>query len=150
MPNSIYPITIYYDASCPLCMAEMGNLMLRNREANLVFVDVSATPGASPLPGVPYADLMRLLHARTVDGGVIRGVPALRAAYEGVGLGWVTRATTWPVIDVLADALYPVVARHRQRIPRFVVRWLFEGAARRAAQHAAASGSCSQGQCTRR
>ena len=51
--NATWPLVIYYDASCPLCMAEMGNLMLRNREANLVFVDVSATPGASPLPGVP-------------------------------------------------------------------------------------------------
>ena len=117
MPNSIYPITIYYDASCPLCMAEMGNLMLRNREANLVFVDVSATPGASPLPGVPYADLMRLLHARTVDGDVIRGVPALRAAYEGVGLGWVTRATTWPVIgaSVTPSMAWPRTGPTRKR-----------------------------------
>lgn len=150
MNNAPYPLTIYYDASCPLCMAEMSNLMLRNREAKLVFVDVSATPEVSPLPGVPHAELMRLLHARAADGCVIRGVPALHAAYTAVGLGWVTRPTTWPVIGLLADALYPVVARHRQRIPRFVVRWLFEGASRRAAEQAAAHGACSQGQCTRR
>lgn len=150
MRNTNYPLTVYYDASCPLCMAEMSNLMLRNREAKLVFVDVSATPGISPLPGVPYADLTRLLHARAADGRVIRGVPALHAAYTAVALGWVTRPTTWPLIGPLADALYPFVARHRQRIPRVVVRWLFEGASRRAAEHAAARGSCSQGRCTPR
>lgn len=27
---AIYPLTLYYDGACPMCRAEMHNLMLRN------------------------------------------------------------------------------------------------------------------------
>jgi predicted DCC family thiol-disulfide oxidoreductase YuxK len=42
MDTTRYPLTIYYDASCRLCDGEMRNLMLRNTEGRMVFVDASA------------------------------------------------------------------------------------------------------------
>lgn len=48
---STYPLTIYYDASCPLCHAEMHNLMLRNSQGLLQFVDASPVDFTSPVPG---------------------------------------------------------------------------------------------------
>lgn len=144
---SALSLTIYYDASCPLCMSEMHNLMLRNREGRVNFVDASPLDFVSPLPGRDRAELMRVIHAQTAEGQVLTGVAALRAVYAAVGLGWVLAPTGWPLIRQLADAAYPWVARHRHHVPRGLVRWVFEGAARRAALQAAAHNACQNGQC---
>lgn len=142
-------LTVYYDASCPLCMSEMHNLMLRNREGRVSFVDASPVDFVSPLPHCDRADLMRVLHAQTMDGQVLKGVAALRAVYAAVGLGWVLAPTNWAGLRQLADVAYPWVARYRHHVPLVLVRWVFEGAARRAALQVAAQGSCHDGQCSR-
>ena len=150
MDTAIYPLTIYYDASCPLCNGEMTNLMLRNTnpERPLIFVDASAPTFESPLPGTTRADLMALIHARRADGQVVRSVEVFRLAYEAAGLGWVTAPTRWPVLRPLADRLYPWLARNRQRIPRRLVTLVFEGATRQAAEQAARRARCNHDTCS--
>jgi predicted DCC family thiol-disulfide oxidoreductase YuxK len=133
-----YPLVIYYDASCPLCTAEMSNLMRRNTEGLLEFVDASPVGFESPITGTSQWDLMNLIHARCADGRTVRGVAVFQLAYEGVGLGWVTALTKWPGIRSLADWAYPILVRNRYRIPRWLVRIAFEGPTRRAAIRAAA------------
>ena len=96
MDPAIYPLTLYYESACPLCNAEMSNLMLRNAGDHLRFVDVSA-PDFSELPaGTTMQDLLELIHARRADGRVIKGVEVFRLAYQAVGLGWVSAAMRWP------------------------------------------------------
>ena len=41
---SLYPLTLLYDADCPVCSLEMDNLRARDAEGRLVFVDIAA-PG---------------------------------------------------------------------------------------------------------
>ena len=148
MDPSIYPLTLYYESACPLCNAEMSNLMLRNTEGHLRFVDVSA-PDFSELPeGTTMEDLLELIHARTADGRVIKGVEVFRLAYQVVGLGWVSAAMRWPLLRPLAERGYPVLARNRHRIPRGLVRLMFEGAVRRAAERSAAA-RCDAASCAR-
>lgn len=142
-----YPLTIYYDASCPLCNGEMRNLMLRNVDGLLQFVDASAADFRSPLAGIAREDLMNLLHARKANGEVVKGVEVFRLAYTAVGLGWVTAPTSWPVLHWLADKAYPMLARNRHRIPRWLVATLFEGTTRRAAERAAQRAHCKDKTC---
>lgn len=149
MNTDIYPLTIYYDASCPLCNGEMSNLMLRNVDGLLAFVDASPPHFKSPLAGISRADLMGLLHARKANGEVVSGVEVFRLAYGAVGLGWVTAPTTWPVLGWLADKAYPVLARNRYRIPRGLVTRVFEGMVRRAAEQAAQRAHCTDKACSR-
>jgi len=144
-----YPLTLYYDASCPLCNAEMQNLMLRNEAGRLAFVDASADGFTSPLPGIDRGQLMAAMHGVWADGRVSRGVDAIHAAYVAVGLGHVTAFTQCPGVGAALAWLYPHFARHRQRVPRWVVRALFEGAARRSAQAAHARMNCHAAVCTR-
>lgn len=148
-PNpTVYPLTLYYDASCPMCHAEMHNLMRRNARELLVFVDVTA-PGfdAQPL-GASQQDLMTLIHARCADGTLVRGVDVFRLAYTAAGLPWVSALVSLPVVGPLTDALYPWVARFRNQIPRWLTRALFERATERAAHRAATqSAACQQGRC---
>ena len=148
MDPAIYPLTLYYESACPLCNAEMSNLMLRNTEGHLRFADVSA-PGFADLPaGATMQDLLALIHARTADGRVLKGVEVFRLAYEAVGLGWVSGAMRLPLLRPLAEWAYPVLARNRHRIPRGLVRLMFEGAVRRAAERSAAA-RCDATSCPR-
>lgn len=136
--STTYPLTIYYDASCSLCSAEIENLRVRDRAQRLVFVDASAANFESPLSGATREDLMNIIHARCADGRVVRGVEVFRLAYISVGLGWVATITRLPGVRQCADWAYPVLVRNRYRIPKVLVRLLFEGPAKRAAQRAAA------------
>lgn len=144
---AIYPLTLYYESACPLCNAEMTNLMLRNTEGRLRFADVSA-PEFNDIPaGTTMQDLLDLIHARTADGRVIKGVEVFRLAYEAVGLEGIGAAMRLPVLGPLAEWAYPLLARNRHRIPRRLVGLLFEGAARRAAERAALA-RCDSGTCS--
>jgi predicted DCC family thiol-disulfide oxidoreductase YuxK len=149
MSKQTYPMTVYYDASCQLCNGEMSNLMLRNTDGLLVFVDASPVDFISPVPGATRHELMNMIHAVQADGTVVRGVEVFRLAYGAVGLGWVTAPTTWPVLRQLADRAYPWLVRNRYRIPRPLVHFLFEGATRRAAETAHQRARCNEQTCQR-
>jgi predicted DCC family thiol-disulfide oxidoreductase YuxK len=149
MSHSTYPMTVYYDASCALCNGEMSNLMLRNTDGLLVFVDASPEDFVSPVHGTTRHELMNMIHAVQADGTVVRGVEVFRLAYGAVGLGWVTAPTTWPVLRQLADRAYPWLVRNRYRIPRPLVHFLFEGATRRAAEAAHERARCNGQTCQR-
>jgi predicted DCC family thiol-disulfide oxidoreductase YuxK len=143
---SIYPLTLYYDASCPLCLSEITNLRWRDFHGRLQFVDVSQVDFVSPLENVTVADLMAQMHARTADGQVLVGVPVFEQAYAAVGLHQVAAALRWRGWRWLLDRLYPVVARHRQRAPQALIQLVFGQAVRRAARQAA-NQRCDAGQC---
>jgi predicted DCC family thiol-disulfide oxidoreductase YuxK len=145
---AIYPLTIYYESACPLCNAEMTNLMLRNTNQLLVFADVSA-PGFNALPeGTTLQAMLELIHARRADGAVIKGVEVFRLAYEAVGMNRVASALRLPVLGWMADRSYPWVARNRHRFPRALIRLVFEGDVRRAAERAAEA-RCISATCAR-
>ena len=148
MDTTSYPLTIYYDASCRLCDGEMRNLMLRNTEGRMVFVDASAAGFISPIANTTQADLLSMIHAVRADGEVIRGVEVFRQAYGAIGMGWLTAPTAWPVLRQWADRAYPCLVRNRHRVPRWVVAALFEGPTRRAAERAAQRARCDQGTCS--
>ena len=136
--RSVYPLTLYYESACALCNGEMTNLMLRNTDGLLKFVDVSAPDFKDLPPGTTLSDLLELIHAQKADGSVIRGVEVFRLAYEAVGLEWVGFLLKVPLIKRVAERGYPVLARNRHRIPRWLTHGVFETAIRRAAERAAA------------
>jgi predicted DCC family thiol-disulfide oxidoreductase YuxK len=145
--NAIYPLTLYYESAWALCNGEMTNLRLRNTEGLLRFVDVSDPAFDTPPPGTRKEDLLALMHGLKADGSVIRGVEVFRLAYAAVGLPGVTRALELPVVGPLAERLYPWIARHRHRVPRWVTHLLFETAIRRAAERAAVRRCVPGGSC---
>jgi predicted DCC family thiol-disulfide oxidoreductase YuxK len=116
--NATYPLTLFYDANCPVCALEMDHLRSRDSAGKLRFVDIAA-PGFDTFPaGVGMAELDAEIHATRPDGSVLRGVEVLRLAYAAVGLGWVMRPTGWGPLRPLFDAGYRIFARHRRSISR--------------------------------
>jgi len=143
MAGQVYPLTLYYDSHCPLCLAEMQNLMLRNEQGKLIFVDIHAADFIPPT-GHSQKRLLERIHAKQADGQIIHSLEALRRAYEAVGLGCVTGFTRWPLLGRLLDGFYPIFARHRHRIPQLISQGIFNHAARRALKKRCdTNGSCS-------
>ena len=74
----IYPLTMLYEGTCPLCKLEIDNLRTRNQKGLLRFVDVSA-PDFDPAPySVPLSDMLEAVHAESGwrDGKGRRGIQA--------------------------------------------------------------------------
>jgi predicted DCC family thiol-disulfide oxidoreductase YuxK len=114
--TNLYPLTLLYDAACPVCSLEMDHLRERNALGHLIFVDIAA-PGFDATPwGTTMAELAAEIHGVAADGRHLIGLAALRAAYAAVGLGWVLRPTAWGPLAPLADAGYRWFARYRRPI----------------------------------
>ncbi|MET0334943.1 MAG: DUF393 domain-containing protein [Rhizobacter sp.] len=142
-----YPLTLLYDAACPVCALEMDHLRERNQAGRLAFIDISV-PGFDPTPyGATLAEMNAEIHGLRADGELMRGVQVLRLAYEAVGLGWVMRPVGWGPLRGVLEAAYRVFARHRQPISRAAAPLIGFIRARRARQMAARMQACAGGAC---
>ena len=115
---SDYPLTIFYDASCPVCALEMDQLGARDTAGRLVLVDMSAPGFDAGCHGLSHAELDAAIHAVRPDGSIVRGMAVLRLAYAAAGLGWLLRPSGMGPLRPAFDAAYRVFARHRKSISR--------------------------------
>lgn len=142
-----YPLTLFYDAACPVCSLEMDHLRSRNEAGRLIFVDISASGFDAVPPGVTMADLDAEIHGLRPDGTLLRGVEVLRLAYAAVGLGWVLRPTGWAPLRPVFDAGYRVFARHRRAISAVAAPLIDAVRARRAQRMTERMRECRNGAC---
>ena len=148
--RNIYPLTLLYDANCPVCALEMDHLRERTEGGLLVFVDICAE-GFDPAPyGVSFEAMDAEIHVELPDGSVIKGVEVLRLAYDAAGLGWVMRPTGWAPLRPLFDMGYRVFARHRRRISRATAPLIGAVRAMRARRTAQRMRECASGACATR
>ena len=113
-----FPLTVFYDAGCPVCAPEMDSLRRRDRCDRLRLVDMSAPEFDACSYGLAHDDLDAVIHALRPDGTVLRGMDVLRSAYGAAGLGWLLQATRWPLLKPAFDAAYRGFARRRHAISR--------------------------------
>ena len=144
-------LTIWYDASCPLCATEMHALQRHAGADRLRLVDCSPAGFRDDdvaEAGFMQVDLMRLIHARDREGRWLRGVEVFERAYRLAGIPGVADVFAHRRLRPLWDRLYPWIARHRMLISRLrlgaVYSRTIDWAARRAARRAS---SCSDGRC---
>ena len=121
MSDVVFPLTIYYDHSCPLCRDEVELLRQHNADKRLAFIDCSASDFVE-LQEYSRAAMMRLIHARDARGAWLVGPPVFSAAYQAIGAHSV--AALWGArwLQPLWTRLYPWLADNRQSLSRL---WLF-------------------------
>lgn len=144
-----HPLTLLYDAACPVCALEMDHLRSRNSAGLLAFVDIAQPGFDAARYGASLAQLDAEIHGVWADGSVVRGMEALRLAYAAVGLGWVLRPTGLATLRPLFDAGYRVFARHRRPISRLAAPLITALRAHRARRMAAEMAACHAGVCAR-
>jgi predicted DCC family thiol-disulfide oxidoreductase YuxK len=111
-------LTMYYDGTCPLCVAEVAFLQSRNHHGQLAFVDVTHAAFEAEGHNMSCEAAMAQIHGRTVDGQVLVGVPVFAEAYKLANLpvlAWIL-SRRW-LMPVLQPA-YVLFAKHRQTISK--------------------------------
>jgi len=119
-----FPLTVFYDASCPMCANEMHALKARDATQSLALVDCSAPEYRNEIAegeGITREGMLGLLHTRDANGRWLVGVESFAAVYRAAGLEFVARLLEAPVLRRVLDAMYPWIARHRQQLSRWGV-----------------------------
>ena len=142
-----FPLTIYYDASCPLCAGEMHALKTHDREDRLLLVDCSAPEFVTPHDGngVTRAMMMARIHARDATGLWWSGIDVFEAAYRAAGFTRCARIYGSRFLRPLLDRVYPWIADHRQRLSRLGLDrafWMIAQAGVGRSERAARCASC--------
>ncbi len=121
MSDVVFPLTVFYDHSCPLCRDEVELLRRHNLEQKLVFIDCSASDFADHHEH-SRGEMMRLIHGRDANGVWFVGPPVFSAAYRAIGAASV--ATLWGAawLQPMWKRVYPWVADNRQWLSR---TWVF-------------------------
>lgn len=147
-----YPLTLFYDAACPVCALEMDHLRSRNGAGLLAFVDIAQPGFDAARYGATLAEMDAEIHGVWADGCTVRGLQALRAAYAAVGLGWVLRPTGLAPLRPVFDVGYRLFARYRRPISRLaapLIKALRAHREHRARRVAAKMAACRAGVCAR-
>jgi predicted DCC family thiol-disulfide oxidoreductase YuxK len=116
-----FPLTIYYDASCPLCASEMQTLKARDTQGRLVLADCSAAafdPQPCAREGVTREQMLERIHARDAAGRWFRGVDVFEVVYEVAGFTRLARLLGSRRLRPLLDRIYPWIAANRYRLSR--------------------------------
>jgi len=124
------PLTVYYDASCPMCAEEMHALRDAAGEGGLVLVDCSARDfdgTGCERQGVTRADMMSLLHAQDGEGRWLVALDAFEAVYRRAGFTRAANVWGTPWLRPVLTPLYRCIARHRQALSRVGVHRLLAG-----------------------
>ncbi len=123
--RSDLPLTVYFDASCPMCHSEILNLKAHDTRGYLRLVDCSA-PGFDDAPfrpdGISKTDMMERLHVRDNQGAWLKGAPAMELIYRTAGMRRMARL--WEPGTLLGN-LYPWIARSRQALSLAGIALLF-------------------------
>ncbi len=105
------PLTVYYDASCPVCRAEMETMAVARMDA-VRLIDISGRDVEVRFGERTFAraELMGRLHV--VEGETMHiGVPAFAAVYRRIG--FLAMANALGRFERPLGVLYAHMARHR-------------------------------------
>lgn len=117
MEQSKTPLTVYYDAACPLCRREVAFYRRLDNNGRIAWSDVSRNADGLAADGVSQAEALARIHARKPDDTLISGACVFVAMWRRLpGFRWIAPvAATRPVLAVLERA-YRIFARRRGRI----------------------------------
>jgi len=111
-----YPLTVFFDGACPICVREIALMRRLDRRRRLVCCDFSRTDYDTASINISPTELGRVIHARWADGNVITGVEVFRAMWDAVGLGVLTKLSRLSFVESLVLKAYAWFARNRLRL----------------------------------
>jgi predicted DCC family thiol-disulfide oxidoreductase YuxK len=134
MTSSIsFPLTVFYDASCPLCASEIRALAARDRDRRLVLVDCSAEDfdvHAYAAEGVTREAMMEAIHARDAHGRWLTGIDVFAELYRAAGFEFPARLFASARLRPVWTRLYPWIAGNRYLLSRLQLYRVYDLVAR--------------------
>ena len=79
-------LTLYFDGSCPLCLAEMRLLAYKDIMGRLKFEDITAKDFSEHTHGILCDAAMKSIKGKMNTGELLDGIEVFAKAYELVGM----------------------------------------------------------------
>ncbi|NMP17063.1 DUF393 domain-containing protein [Thalassotalea sp. Y01] len=108
-------LTIFYDANCPLCDAEMQSLKRYDTKNVVTLVDLHAPSLATSYPDINFEEAMKVLHGE-YQGNILLGLEVTHRAWTLVGKGFWVAPLNWPVVKNISHWFYLLLAKYRHPI----------------------------------
>ncbi|SMY16418.1 thiol-disulfide oxidoreductase DCC family protein [Photobacterium aquimaris] len=123
-------LILFYDSSCPLCVAEMRQLQTYNNHQQLLFEDILAPDFNQRFPYINIRDASAVLHGLYFPNPqqspqLLLGLDVTYRAWNSIGKKKWLAILRWPIIRFFADKCYLFFARNRYKIS-----YLFTGKSR--------------------
>lgn len=123
-------LILFYDSSCPLCVAEMRQLQTYNNNQRLQFEDILAPDFGQRFPYINITDASTILHGLYFptpkqSPQLLLGLDVTCLAWTSIGKKKWLPILRWPLIRFFADKCYLFFARNRYKIS-----YLFTGKSR--------------------
>jgi predicted DCC family thiol-disulfide oxidoreductase YuxK len=112
-------LTLYYDGSCPLCLAEMEYLKSRDDHSRLCFEDITRSQFDAAQHGIDCAGAMQSIVGKLSSGAQMQGVAVFAAAYERVGLYRLAWLLSRESLQKPLGFMYLQFAKHRHSISKW-------------------------------
>ena len=112
---------IFYDAECPICVREIELIMQDSRAGFMEAVPIQGSEAVLAQYGITTEAALTYLHVLTDDGVMLQKMAAVRKMYKGYQGFALVKLANLPLLDKLADRLYPWFARHRYQFPKWLL-----------------------------
>ena len=109
-------LTIFHDDSCVICRTEMARFY-SIYSADMDLIALSHGTDELEQHGIKLEDALTLMHVIDEQGKLHIGMDAIRLMYRRLGKPKTAWFTSLPVLNGLFNWLYPIIARHRYKMP---------------------------------
>ncbi|WP_434355662.1 DUF393 domain-containing protein [Parasalinivibrio latis] len=122
-------LILFYDGTCPLCVAEMGELAQLDAGKRLTLVDIHTKDFARQYPDINKESASTILHGYVTEDDksmrLLLGLDVTCTAWNLVGKKRWLKMLRWPVVRWFADWAYMRFANNR-----YFISYLLTGKSR--------------------
>lgn len=116
----MYQLVIFYDGKCPLCVNEMQHLSRIDKDRSLSFFDIHNPKLLIEHSDINFSDANDILHGKTANGEVLKGLDVTYEAWRLVGKGYLIAPLRWFWLRPIADKVYLLFAKNRFTVSRWL------------------------------
>ena len=118
--HSLEKLTLFYDAACPLCQAEILFLSRRNQAGLLDFVDINSERFDSTKIGISCDQALAAMYGQYGNGELIQGVTVFSEAYRRADLPFLAWIFSRKSLQATLQIAYRFFAKNRHAISRLL------------------------------
>ena len=114
-------VNVFYDGSCPLCIAEIGIYRRCVGAEGMTFIDVSMNDTGTIVTGLDKATALKRFHVRDADGVLISGAEAFGNLWHSLpAWRWLGRIVLLPGMLQATEVIYRAFL-----VVRPALQWMF-------------------------
>lgn len=116
-------ISVYYDDKCPICQSEIEHFSEKYPD-RINPIPITYALDELKADGISEIDALTYLHAKDETGKLYKSMDAVRLLYRTCD-SKLALIVSLPIIKECADMFYPIFARHRYKIPKWISYAIF-------------------------